>query len=114
MLSGCGQNKGWMALALFAIVALALLPVCPSSPPGEAQSCGCHSDSSREMPDMPAQHHQPCCWAGTHYPPGIPSVGPVISLAAVGTFSEAVELPAPQPLMIYGLSGHGSGFSPPL
>jgi hypothetical protein len=113
MLSGGKQNRSWMVLGLFAVVALALLPVCPYFSP-EEQNSGCHQDSAPEMPDMPAQHQQPCCWAGTHYQPGIPSAGPVISLVARGAFSEAGAPPAPQPLMIFELVSQGSGFSPPL
>jgi hypothetical protein len=113
MLLGGSQSKGWMVLGLFAVVALVLLPVCPSSLP-EGPSSGCHSDSSSEMPDIPAQQQQPCCWTGSHHQPGIPSAGPLISLVALATFAEAGESLAPQPRLFSELANLVRGSSPPL
>src|SRR5437016_6250460 len=106
----------WPVVAgLLMVLILLLQPAC-SLPQADAQGSGCHSDSdsSSEMPDMPAPHQQPCCWAGTHNPPTVPSTGPVISLVAVGELSETGKPPSRESRAVPEPIDQGGGFSPPL
>jgi hypothetical protein len=112
MFSIGSPNKVPMVIALFSIVAFALLPVCPSPSPG-ATGSGCHSEAGSEMPDMPDQQQQPCCWAVSHHQPGIPSAGPTVSLVAIATLVRTGESASPQSFLIPELNNLGKGFSSP-
>lgn len=106
-------------MAVFAVLAFALLPVCPVPLPDVAAS-GCHSESAPDapdlpdMPDMPSQQQQSCCFVAAHFQPGILNAGPTVSFAAIATVTQAGESCLPQVFSLPELKSFRQDFSPPL
>ncbi len=116
MISLGSPNKGLTVLAVFAVVAFVLLPVCPLPLP-DASGSGCHSESAPDMPDtpdMPSQQQQSCCFVATHFQPGILNAGLTVSFAAISMVAETGESNLLQIFLVPELKIFRQDFSPPL
>ena len=119
MISIGSSNKASTVIAIFAVLAFVLLPVCPSSLP-DASGSGCHSESTPDvpdtpdMPDMPSQQQQSCCFVAAHFQPGILNAGPTVSFAAIAIITETGESGVSQVHSIPELKNLNKDFSPPL
>jgi len=117
MISIGSSNKVSTVIAIFAVVAFVLLPVCPSSLP-DGSGSGCHSESTPnvpdmpDMPDMPSQQQQSCCFVAAHFQPGILNAGPTVSFAAIAIITETGESGLPQAFPVPELKNLREDFSP--
>ena len=103
-------------MAVFAVLAFAVLPVCPLPLP-DASGSGCHSESAPDMPDMPdmpSQQQQSCCFVAAHFQPGILNAGLTMSFAAIAMVGGAGESVSSQAFSISELKNSRQDFSPPL
>ncbi len=119
MISIGSPNKGLTVIAVFAVLALVLLPVCPLPLP-DASGSGCHSESAPDVPDMPdapdmpSQQQQSCCFVAAHFQPGILNAGLTVPFTAIAMVIKTGECDSSQALSIPGLKNFLQDFSPPL
>jgi hypothetical protein len=119
MISIASPNKGLAVIAVFAVLAFLLLPVCPLSLP-DASGSGCHSESTPDapdkpdMPDMPSPQQQSCCFVAAHFQPGILNAGPTVSFAAIAMVNETSASDLIQISLTPELNAFRPDFSPPL
>lgn len=113
MISIGSLNKGLSALAVFAVLAFVLLPVC-SLPLPDASGSGCHSESDMpDMPDLPSQQQPSCCFVSAHFQPEILNVGSTVSFAAIAMVAETSESGLSQSWPVPELKNLHEDFSPP-